>query len=187
MYTDKRQHHFTIPREDRMKVGCRLDTTCYGNLQSNENQMVSGRRYCCRLGSKGRVVAALLILASAVACGGGGGSTSGRVQVGARLSSSSLTFGNQAMSTASAFQTVTVTSTGVIDLSFSGVTFSGSNAGDFSKTTDTCSGAAVLPNGTCSVSIAFTPTATGSRTATLNFSDNAPASPQSVSLSGTGT
>ena len=148
--------------------------------------MVLGRRAGWRLDVKVRIIAAILAVASGVACGGGG-ATGGRAQVGARLSASSLTFGSQLLSTSGAMQTVTVTSTGVIDLSFSAVTFTGSNPGDFSKTADTCSGAAILPNATCTVNIAFAPTGTGSRTATLNFSDNAPGSPQSVSLSGTGT
>ena len=45
----------------------------------------------------------------------------------------------------------------------------------------------MIPNGTCAVSVTFTPSAAGSRTATLSINDNAANSPQTVSLSGTGT
>ena len=40
--------------------------------------------------------------------------------------------------------------------------------------------------GTCTVSVAFAPTAAGAQTASLLIADNAAGSPQSVALSGTG-
>src|SRR6202023_2888191 len=57
-------------------------------------------------------------------------------------------------------------------------------SGDFSQT-NTC-GASVAAGGSCTVSVVFTPTATGSRTGTLTITDSASNSPQTVSLSGTG-
>ena len=45
----------------------------------------------------------------------------------------------------------------------------------------------MIPNGACAVSVTFAPSASGSRTATLSISDNAANSPQTVSLTGTGT
>jgi hypothetical protein len=39
----------------------------------------------------------------------------------------------------------------------------------------------------CTINVLFTPTATGTRTATLNIVDNAAGSPQTVALTGTGT
>ncbi|MDR3676854.1 MAG: choice-of-anchor D domain-containing protein, partial [Acidobacteriota bacterium] len=103
------------------------------------------------------------------------------------LSGSSLGFGNQLVSAASAAQTVTVTNSGTMNLTISTASISGTNAGDFAKSTDTCSGATLAPNTTCAVSVAFTPAATGSRSASLNFTDNALDSPQAVALAGTGT
>jgi hypothetical protein len=103
------------------------------------------------------------------------------------LSSTSLTFGSQNVGSPSAPQTVTVTNTGTGDLTISTVTLGGTNASDFAKSADTCSGATLIPNGACTVSVTFTPSATGSRTATLSINDNAANSPQTVGLSGTGT
>ena len=48
------------------------------------------------------------------------------------------------------------------------------------------SGAAVAEAGSCDVSVNFQPTATGTNTGSLVFTDNAPASPQSIAVSGTG-
>ncbi|MGA3323441.1 MAG: choice-of-anchor D domain-containing protein [Terriglobia bacterium] len=104
----------------------------------------------------------------------------------ATFSSSSLTFPSQTLNTSSAAQSVTVTNTGSANLTLSTVTISGTNASDFVKSADTCSGATVTPTNTCTVGVKFTPSALGSRSATLNFPDNAANSPQTVTLSGTG-
>ena len=103
------------------------------------------------------------------------------------LSDSSLTFTNQLVGTASAGQGLTVTNSGTANLAITSVGLTGSNASDFAKSADTCAGATLTPNGTCTLSVTFTPSATGSRTATLSINDNAANSPQTVSLSGTGT
>ncbi len=63
---------------------------------------------------------------------------------------------------------------------------SGTNAGDFAIASNTC-GASLAGSASCTVSITFKPTATGSRTATLTFTDAAGNSPQTVALSGTGS
>jgi hypothetical protein len=102
------------------------------------------------------------------------------------LSSYSLSFTAQLLGTTSSAQTLTVTNTGTGNLHISAVTFGGTNAQDFAKSADTCSGASVAPNATCTVSVVFTPLAMGSRNATLSFADDASNSPQSVSLWGTG-
>jgi hypothetical protein len=105
------------------------------------------------------------------------------------LSARGLSFGSQALSTTSAAQTETVTNTGTGDLTISTVTLGGTNASDFAKSADTCTGATVTPNGTCTVSVRFTPSATGSRSASLNFTDNnngVAGSTQMVTLRGTG-
>jgi hypothetical protein len=104
-----------------------------------------------------------------------------------QFSAPSLTFTNQLEKTTSADQTVTVTNTGALGLAISAATLAGTNSGDFAKSADTCTGATVATNATCAVSVTFTPSATGSRTASLNFADNASGSPQVVSLIGTGT
>ena len=104
------------------------------------------------------------------------------------LSTTSLPFNSQPVNTPSPSQSVTLTNAGNADLTFGtgAVTITGTNAADFSIGADTCSGVTVAPNGTCSVSVTFTPSIAGSETATLSFVDNAPDNPQTVSLSGTG-
>ena len=44
----------------------------------------------------------------------------------------------------------------------------------------------LAPKAKCTVKVTFTPTQVGTRTGTLSFTDNAPGSPQTVALSGTG-
>jgi hypothetical protein len=101
----------------------------------------------------------------------------------AHISPTSLAFGNQTVGTSSVAQNVTVSNTGNIPLTLA-TSIAGTNPGDFSQTNG-C-GSSVAPGGSCNVSITFTPAAAGKRAAALNLSDNAPNSPQSVSLSGVG-
>jgi YVTN family beta-propeller protein len=51
--------------------------------------------------------------------------------------------------------------------------------------TNTC-GSSVAALGTCTISVTFTPTATGAYTGSITITDNASTSPQTVSLAGTG-
>jgi Domain of unknown function (DUF1929)/Legume lectin domain/PKD domain/Glyoxal oxidase N-terminus/Quinohemoprotein amine dehydrogenase, alpha subunit domain III len=81
---------------------------------------------------------------------------------------------------------VTVTNSGNATLNISTVTLTGTNAGDFVLASNTCTGAAVAANANCTVGITFMPSATGARLANLQITDNAPASPQSFTLSGAG-
>jgi uncharacterized repeat protein (TIGR03803 family) len=106
----------------------------------------------------------------------------------AALSPSSLSFGSQIVNTASGAQTVSVENTGYANLVFGSgaVTISGSDSGDFSVASDSCSGVTLQPAGTCTVGVTFMPTLLASESSTLNFADNAADSPQTVPLSGTG-
>ena len=101
---------------------------------------------------------------------------------------STIDFGSLLTGTESTSQSVTVTNSGKIGVTFSAgaVTLAGSDPSDFMIVSDGCSGQTIAANGTCSVSVAFWPQVSGSETATLNFADNASDSPQSVALSGTG-
>jgi centrosomal CEP192-like protein/ASPM-SPD-2-Hydin domain-containing protein len=101
------------------------------------------------------------------------------------LTPASLTFATLKVGNSSAAKTVTVDNNLSITLNISGITISGANGGDFSRSATTC-GSTLAPNASCSVSIVFTPTAVGARSASLNVSDDASTSPQSVGLSGTG-
>ncbi|MBZ5705188.1 MAG: choice-of-anchor D domain-containing protein [Acidobacteriia bacterium] len=104
----------------------------------------------------------------------------------ASLSPPSLTFPTQLVNSTSAGQVVTLTNTGSATLQITSIAIGGTNAADFSQTLSTC-GASLNPGANCTVTVAFTPKSRGTRTASLNFTDNAPGSPQAVSLTGTGT
>lgn len=96
----------------------------------------------------------------------------------------SVNFGNQNVGTASAAQTVTMTNTGTLPLTITGITLTGTNAGDFAETNN-CPGSLAV-NASCTLSVTFTPLANGARSASVSISDNAAGSPQSVTLNGTG-
>jgi len=99
------------------------------------------------------------------------------------LSPASLNFGYQSDGTTSAPQTITLTNTGNTDLTITNFGITGPNSGDFAET-NTCT--AVLPQGSCAINVTFTPTISGNETADLSLTDNAPASPQLISLTGYG-
>ena len=98
------------------------------------------------------------------------------------MSPTALTFAAQAVGTTSSAQFVTVTNTGSATLTFTGDTVSG----DFALAGLGTCGTSLAPGANCTISIHFTPTATGTRTGVLTIPDNAPNSPQTVSLTGTG-
>jgi len=91
-----------------------------------------------------------------------------------------LTFSSQVLNSASSFGTITLTNSGSENLSVSGV----SVTGEFAQTNN-C-GATLAPAAVCTVNVTFKPTALGSRTGTLSITDNAPQSPQVVTLGGMG-
>jgi hypothetical protein len=99
--------------------------------------------------------------------------------------SAGLTFADQNDGTTSAPQTITVTNTGNENLTVTNVSITGPNSGDFAET-NTCTTASVAPQSTCAITVTFTPTITGNETASVSITDNAPASPQAVSLTGFG-
>ena len=97
-----------------------------------------------------------------------------------------ITFTTQFEGTTSAAKAVKVTNTSTngATLNFTGITIAGSDPGDFTPSGCTSS---LAPGKHCTISVTFKPTATGKRTGTLQISDNAATSPQTVDLSGKGT
>ena len=100
----------------------------------------------------------------------------------AAISPTSLNFANQAAGVTSPSQVVTLTSTGTANLTINSISFTGTNAVDFTQTNN-C-GSSLAPGASCQVGVTFTPTGGPSRAATLQFTDNAPNSPQAVALAG---
>jgi hypothetical protein len=103
----------------------------------------------------------------------------------AKLSPTSLSLGTVAIGTTSLVEAVTLTNVGGTTLTINGIAITGVNAGDFAQT-HAC-GSSLTAGASCSISVTFKPTASGTRTAALTVTDNASGSPQTVSLSGTGT
>lgn len=102
----------------------------------------------------------------------------------ASLSPTSVSFGNQNLNTTSAAQVVVLTNSGAASMSISSIAISGTNSSNFARTT-TC-GTSLAIGASCNISVTFTPSAAGTRTATLSVTDNATGSPHTVSLTGIG-
>ncbi|HZQ38110.1 MAG TPA: choice-of-anchor D domain-containing protein [Dehalococcoidia bacterium] len=103
------------------------------------------------------------------------------------LSPASLTFAAQDTGTTSAPRTITATNTGTAPLFFNSVQVQGADPLDFTIVDDGCPGVTLAVGASCATSVTFSPTTTGTRSAKLTFTDNAPDSPQSATLSGGGT
>ncbi|MBI1740919.1 MAG: choice-of-anchor D domain-containing protein, partial [Candidatus Koribacter versatilis] len=108
-------------------------------------------------------------------CGGGGGGPA------VTLSTLLLNFKKVPIGQTSNPQTVTLTNTGTATLNISSI----ATSGDYHISNNTC-GATVAAGANCAVSVTLTPTKKGKRTGNLTFTDNAPTSPQVVSLTGVG-
>jgi hypothetical protein len=103
------------------------------------------------------------------------------------LTPTSLAWGKILVGVKSGAKKVTVLNSGTSALNISNI----GTTGDFALVALTTKTACklntpVAAGKSCIVKVTFTPTQTGLRTGTLSFTDNAPGSPQTVSLSGTG-
>jgi FG-GAP-like repeat/Cep192 domain 4/FG-GAP repeat len=100
---------------------------------------------------------------------------------GASLSATSLTFAPQVVGTTSAAQAVTLTNTGFDTLEITSIIV----GGDFLER-NTC-GSTLAVAASCTISVQFRPSVVGTRTGAVTITDSATGSPQTVSLSGSGT
>jgi hypothetical protein len=100
------------------------------------------------------------------------------------LSATSLSFPSTNVGTTSTLS-VKLTNTGSANLNVTGISNSGANPTDFGHTSN-CGGTAIAPGSYCTLQVTFTPASAASFNANLLITDNAPGSPQSISLSGTG-
>jgi hypothetical protein len=98
----------------------------------------------------------------------------------ASITPTSLTFASAAVNSTSAAQTVTISNTGNATLNISNIQISG----DFAQTNN-CPPALSFGS-SCQFQITFTPAAGGALTGALTLTDDAPDSPQTISLSGSG-
>jgi subtilisin family serine protease len=110
-----------------------------------------------------------------------GRATAGTLAI--RLSTTTLSFANQAINTASIVQRITVSNSGTIPLTINAISVTGSGAAEFSQSSD-CSTVSVGES--CTINITFAPKSAGLKSAVVSISHNAPGSPSEVVLSGTG-
>jgi hypothetical protein len=90
--------------------------------------------------------------------------------------------------TTSAGKSFMVKNIGGSNLVIGSVSLAGVYAVQFRLTANSCSGHTLAPNATCAVNVTFKPTSAGAtRTAYINFPDNASGSPHKISLSGRGS
>jgi hypothetical protein len=134
-------------------------------------------------GATGTRAATLNVAGQQVSLTGNGTDPSGSVSPG------SIGFGNQPLHVISSTQTITLQNTGTSPLTYSSTTVGGANPADFSVSDTACAAAFTLaPTDSCNVTVAFNPTVTGSRTATVTIHDDDPQNgTQTVNVSGTGT
>jgi hypothetical protein len=104
---------------------------------------------------------------------------------GVTLSRTSLNYVAQVVGTTSVAKPVVLTNNSGITLTINSITITGINFPDFPQTNN-C-GSSVPAGGSCTINVSFTPSAAGSRKATLTISDSDPSSPQKVTLKGIGT
>ncbi|MFY9676378.1 MAG: choice-of-anchor D domain-containing protein [Terriglobales bacterium] len=117
-------------------------------------------------------------------CTGGGGGPA------ISFAPASLKWGKVAVGTTSGAKKVVVSNSGSSTLSISAI----ATTGDFAlatvkatkKVTPCVNGTNLAPGATCEIKVDFTPAQTGALTGSVNFTDNASGSPQSVALTGTG-
>ncbi len=103
----------------------------------------------------------------------------------ATLNPTNLSFGNQSVGTTSGAKGTQLKNTGNSTLTISSIAISGTNAADFAQTNN-CPGS-LAPGAQCNISVNFSPTDFGTRTASLTISDDALNAPQTVGLTGSGT
>jgi hypothetical protein len=97
-----------------------------------------------------------------------------------------LSFGAQSIGTGSAAQSVTVTNSGQATLNLASLNLTGGAASDFVRNGSCNAGSALAPGTSCAVTIAFTPSAAGTRTATLAIASDAANGAAQIALSGSG-
>ena len=96
-----------------------------------------------------------------------------------------LAFSSQAVGTTSGARTITMSNNGTAALTVTGITVTGSNIGEFAEMNN-CPGN-LAPSANCTISVTFKPAAVGTSTGAITIADNATGSPQTFTLTGTGS
>jgi hypothetical protein len=121
-------------------------------------------------GTLRRALSALILLTPAAA-------------LAASVSPTSLSWASVSVGGIGGQKVATLTNNGTSAITISSETLSGANAGDFRIFSKTC-GSSLSVGASCTANITFNPSASGTRTATLDFNDSVAPSPQTIALSG---
>jgi hypothetical protein len=106
----------------------------------------------------------------------------------ASVNPTSMSFGSVNVGSTSAYTMATLTNTGAGTLYGISFTINGASASSFSIPSNHLVCASTLAAGaSCSFDVAFTPTTTGSLSASVQISNSGTSSPQTIALTGTGT
>jgi hypothetical protein len=104
-----------------------------------------------------------------------------------KLSTTALAFGNETVGKTSSLP-VTFTNTSASSvLNVTGILVSGKSSGDYKESDNCISAGSIQPGASCTITVTFTPVANGFASGSLSITDNGGGSPQTVTLSGTGT
>ncbi len=158
--------------------------SCHGStpLTSNVGKIYFGRNSRAMVDSSITTVREMNSLRSLFPAGG-----TNLADVAAYLGNTpgTLTFGSTTVGSASATQTVTVYAS-LKSASYAISNLAAAVSGDFVRSGGTC-GTTVSYGSSCTLSITFSPTASGTRTGQLSLTHNGTLTPIVISLSGTGT
>jgi hypothetical protein len=99
---------------------------------------------------------------------------------------SAVSFPATAAGSRSPVRRVTLGNNGSTEVAVSDVATTGTDAAAFEIVDDTCSGQTIQVGDTCTVDLRFRPVRTGAHSASLELADDAPGSPHTVALMGTG-
>jgi len=88
----------------------------------------------------------------------------------ANLSANAISFATQLVTATSSSQNVTITDNSTRTLAISSIVVSGANTTDFNEQ-DNC-GTSLAAGATCTITVTFTPSATGARSATITITDD---------------
>ena len=103
------------------------------------------------------------------------------------LSTLNLAFGPDSVGDPESLPITVANASTTTALHITGVAISGVAAKDFAESDNCVSAGSVPPGGSCTITVTFTPSAKGFRSAALAITDDGGGSPQTVALTGTGT
>jgi hypothetical protein len=97
-----------------------------------------------------------------------------------------LDLGEQEIGDLGPARTLTIKNDGARDLAVASIRTSGNQRSDFLIADDGCTDQPVRPGNACAIAMRFAPSSVGNRDATLTVRSDAPSSPDSVPLAGSG-